>query len=178
MYAASEKMDFEKAASYRDLLNSVKQIDQKQKITSSEMDDKDVIAFARDKDEAVVQVFFVRHGRLIGREHFYVSGVANDTESQVLTAFVKQYYASSPFVPSTLMLQYPLDVYKRQDFIKTSTGFGSGGATFEDVALFAAHVGENVRIKAAGGIGSFEDAKHFLELGASRLGTSLSLIHI
>ena len=83
MYAASEKMDFEKAASYRDLLNSVKQI--------------------------VVQVFFVRHGRLIGREHFYVSGVANDTESQVLTAFVKQYYASSPFVPSTLMLQYPLD---------------------------------------------------------------------
>ena len=58
------------------------------------------------------------------------------------------------------------------DFIKTSTGFGSGGATFEDVALFAAHVGENVRIKAAGGIGSFEDAKHFLELGASRLGTS------
>ena len=63
------------------------------------------------------------------------------------------------------------------DFIKTSTGFGSGGATFEDVALFAAHVGENVRIKAAGGIGSFEDAKHFLELGASRLGTS-SLIKI
>ena len=58
------------------------------------------------------------------------------------------------------------------DFIKTSTGFGSGGATFEDVALFAAHVGENVRIKAAGGIGSFEDAKHFLELGASRIGTS------
>lgn len=109
MYAASEKMDFEKAASYRDLLNSVKQIDQKQKITSAEMDDKDVIAFARDKDEAVVQVFFVRHGRLIGREHFYVSGVANDTDSQVMTEFVKQYYASSPFVPSTLMLQYPLD---------------------------------------------------------------------
>ena len=58
------------------------------------------------------------------------------------------------------------------DFIKTSTCFESGGVTFEDVALFAAHVGENVRIKAAGGIGSFEDAKHFLELGASRLGTS------
>ena len=58
------------------------------------------------------------------------------------------------------------------DFIKTSTGFGSGGATFEDVALFAAHIGENVRIKAAGGIGSFEDARRFLELGASRLGTS------
>ena len=109
MLEASEEMEFEKAIEYRELLNSVTKIAQKQKITSSEMDDKDVIAFARDKDEAVVQVFFVRHGRLIGREHFYVSGVANDTESQVLTAFVKQYYASSPFVPSTLMLQYPLD---------------------------------------------------------------------
>ena len=58
------------------------------------------------------------------------------------------------------------------DFIKTSTGFGSGGATFEAVALFAAHVGAYVRIKAAGGIGSFDAAKHFLALGASRLGTS------
>ena len=61
------------------------------------------------------------------------------------------------------------------DFIKTSTGFGSGGATFEDVALFAAHVGENVRIKAAGGIGSFEDAKHFLEIAASRLGKRMMI---
>ena len=58
------------------------------------------------------------------------------------------------------------------DFIKTSTGFGAGGATFEDVALFAAHIGDHVKIKAAGGIGSFEDAQRFLELGASRLGTS------
>lgn len=106
MYAASETMDFEKAAAYRDLLNSVKQIDQKQKITSAEMDDKDVIAFAREKDEAVVQVFFIRNGKLIGREHFYVSGVENESEGEVLAAFVKQYYASAPFVPSTLMLQY------------------------------------------------------------------------
>ena len=104
----------------------MKQIDQKQKITSSEMDDKDVIAFARDKDEAVVQVFFVRHGRLIGREHFYVSGVANDTESQVLTAFVKQYYASSPFVPSTLMLQYPLD--DREVILEWLSGAKAQGA--------------------------------------------------
>ncbi len=109
MYAASESLDFEKAAACRDLLNSVRQIDQKQKITSAEMDDKDVIAFAREKDEAVVQVFFIRNGKLIGREHFYVSGVENESEGEVLTAFVKQYYASSPFVPSTLMLQYPLE---------------------------------------------------------------------
>lgn len=109
MYEASEALDFEKAAACRDLLNSVRQIDQKQKITSAEMDDKDVIAFAREKDEAVVQVFFIRNGKLIGREHFYVSGVENESEGEVLTAFVKQYYASSPFVPSTLMLQYPLE---------------------------------------------------------------------
>lgn len=58
------------------------------------------------------------------------------------------------------------------DFIKTSTGFSSAGATFEDVALFAAHVGPGVQIKAAGGISSFEDGERFLTLGASRLGTS------
>lgn len=109
MYAASEALDFERAAACRDLLNSVKKIDQKQKITSAEMDDKDVIAFAREKDEAVVQVFFIRSGKLIGREHFYVSGVENESDSEVLTAFVKQYYASSPFVPTTLMLQHPLE---------------------------------------------------------------------
>ncbi len=58
------------------------------------------------------------------------------------------------------------------DYIKTSTGFGGGGATFEDVALFAGHIGPNVKIKAAGGISSFDDARRFIELGASRLGTS------
>ena len=58
------------------------------------------------------------------------------------------------------------------DYIKTSTGFSKGGATFEDVALFAKHVGKNVKIKAAGGIASLDDAQKFLELGASRLGTS------
>ena len=58
------------------------------------------------------------------------------------------------------------------DYIKTSTGFSKAGATFEDIALFAAHVGENVKIKAAGGISSLEDAERFLALGADRLGTS------
>ena len=106
MMAASAELDFEKAASFRDLLASVKQIDQKQKITSAEQDDKDVIAFAREKDDAVVQVFFIRGGKLIGREHFYLSGVENEDEAGILSAFVKQYYASAPFVPATLMLQY------------------------------------------------------------------------
>ncbi len=105
MYAASAELDFEKAAALRDLLNSVKQIDQKQKITSAEMDDKDVIAIAREKGDAVAQVFFIRGGKLIGREHFYIAGTENDEENVILGNFIKQYYASAPFVPEKLMLQ-------------------------------------------------------------------------
>ena len=109
MTEAAQTLDFEKAASYRDLLASVRQIDQKQKITSSEQDDKDVIAFDRDKDEAVVQVFFIRGGKLIGREHFYLTGVENETGEEIIGAFAAQYYASAPFVPATLMTQYMPD---------------------------------------------------------------------
>ncbi len=105
MMEFSEAMDFEKAIEYRDLLNSVKQISQKQKITSSHMDDRDVIAFAKAADEAVVQVFFIRSGKLIGRDHFYLTGVENETHSEILTAFVKQFYAGTPFIPGNLLLQ-------------------------------------------------------------------------
>lgn len=105
MMEFSEAMDFEKAIEYRDLLNSVKQISQKQKITSSHMDDRDVIGFAKAADEAVVQVFFIRSGKLIGRDHFYLTGVENESHSEILTAFVKQFYAGTPFVPGNLLLQ-------------------------------------------------------------------------
>lgn len=108
MQEASDAMEFEKAIEYRDLLNSVNQIAQKQKITSSRMDDRDVIAFARAGDEAVVQVFFIRNGKLIGRDHFYLTGVENESHSEILSAFVKQFYAGSPFIPSNLMLQEEL----------------------------------------------------------------------
>ncbi|BCN32535.1 excinuclease ABC subunit UvrC [Anaeromicropila herbilytica] len=108
MLKASENLEFEEAAGYRDLLNSVKQIAQKQKITSSEMEDRDIIAFARAVDEAVVQVFFIRSGRLIGREHFHVTGVEHDSRSEVLTSFVKQFYAGTPFIPRELILQEPI----------------------------------------------------------------------
>lgn len=109
MQNASRNLDFEGAAGYRDLLNSVKQIAQKQKITNSqEQDDKDVIAFARARDEAVVQVFFIRSGKLIGREHFYLTGVEHDTRSEVLTTFVKQFYSGTPYIPKELILQEPI----------------------------------------------------------------------
>lgn len=109
MQAASEAMDYEKAIEYRDLLNSVKQIAQKQKITDSGMEDRDIIAMAKDEKDAVVQVFFVREGRLIGREHFHVNIGAADDNLQILTSFIKQFYAGTPFIPRELWTQLELE---------------------------------------------------------------------
>lgn len=109
MQKASEDLDFEKAIEYRELLNSVRQIAQKQKITSSSMEDRDIIAMARDDEDAVVQVFFVRDGKLIGREHFHVSVATAEYEQQILTSFVKQFYAGTPFLPRELWIQMQLE---------------------------------------------------------------------
>ena len=98
MMAASEAME------YRDLIQSVRQITEKQKVTSSAMEDRDVIGLARAGNEAVVQVFFIRNGRLIGRDHYYLTGVESESRAGVLTSFVKQFYGESPFVPRELML--------------------------------------------------------------------------
>ena len=104
MMDASEAMEYEKAIEYRDLIQSIKQITEKQKMTSAQMEDKDVIGLARAGNEAVVQVFFIRNGRLIGRDHYYLTGVENESRSEVLTSFVKQFYGESPYVPRELML--------------------------------------------------------------------------
>lgn len=109
MQDASEEMDFEKAIEYRDLLTSVKQIAQKQKITSSSMEDRDIIAMAKDETDAVVQVFFVREGKLIGREHFHVSIATAEDNRQILTSFVKQFYSGTPFIPKELWVQTELE---------------------------------------------------------------------
>jgi len=105
MTDASEKMDFEKAIEYRDLLDSVKKVAQKQKITSSNMEDRDIIAMVKDETDAVVQVFFVREGKLIGRYHFHVSVGAEEDDRQILTSFIKQFYSGTPFVPRELWMQ-------------------------------------------------------------------------
>ncbi len=105
MLDASERMEYEKAIEYRELLNSVKQVAQKQKITHTDGEDKDIIAMASDEQDAVVQVFFIRAGKLIGRDHFYVRVGTEDTKSQILTTFVKQFYAGTPFIPREIMLQ-------------------------------------------------------------------------
>lgn len=108
MLEASELMDFERAIELRELIGSVKQVAQKQKITSSSMEDRDIVALAKDDMDAVVQVFFIREGRLIGRDHFHVSAVIAEDEGEILDSFVKQFYAGTPFIPRELWLQHPL----------------------------------------------------------------------
>lgn len=105
MVDASEELEFEKAAEVRDLLTSVKSIAQKQKIISTGMEDQDIIAFARAHDEALVQIYFVRNGKMIGREHFHLNNVDELTRSEIMTTFVKQFYSGTPFIPKELILQ-------------------------------------------------------------------------
>ena len=109
MLAASDAMDFEKAIEYRELLNSVKKVAQKQKITSQSMEDRDIIAMAKEDRDAVVSVFFVRDGRLIGREPFHLSISPAEEDSQILNSFVKQFYAGTPFVPHEIWVQEELE---------------------------------------------------------------------
>lgn len=105
MNEASAALEFEKAIEYRELLGSVKQIAQKQKITHTDGEDKDIIALASDDRDAVVQVFFIRDGKLIGRDHFYVRIGTEDTKAQILGTFLKQFYSGTPFIPREIMLQ-------------------------------------------------------------------------
>lgn len=105
MLEASEELEFEKAAEYRDLLESVKKIAQKQKITDTAGEERDILAMAAENEDAVVQVFFVRGGRLIGRDHFYLKLTGDETEAEILSSFIKQFYAGTPYIPAELMLQ-------------------------------------------------------------------------
>ena len=109
MNKAAEAMEFEEAARYRDLLSSVRQVSQKQKITEGVGEDKDILALYQDETEAVVQVFFVRDGKLIGREHYYMTHVPENNKPAILQDFVKQFYAGTPFIPRELMLQYEIE---------------------------------------------------------------------
>lgn len=105
----AENMQFEEAAVYRDLIDSVKRVTERQKITSDDNEDRDIIAMARKDDEAVVQVFFIRGGKLIGREHYYLTGVFGEEDPHVLAAFVKQMYAGTPYIPRELWTECELE---------------------------------------------------------------------
>ncbi|MDD6614708.1 MAG: excinuclease ABC subunit UvrC [Lachnospiraceae bacterium] len=109
MMQASEEMDFEKAIEYRDLITSIRQLTENQKVTRSDGEDKDVLAMAVDGGDAVMQVFFIREGKMIGREHFFLQVAPHDTKSAILDSFIKQYYAGTPFVPRELMLEEDIE---------------------------------------------------------------------
>ena len=114
MYQASEEMKFEDAAQYRDLMQSVQRIGEKQKITDHPGEDKDIIAMAEEGQDAVVQVFFVRDGKLIGRDHFYMKTAPGDSRAMILSSFLKQFYAGTPFIPREIMIQEEIE---EQDLI-------------------------------------------------------------
>lgn len=106
MLKASEKLAFEEAAGFRDLISSVKKMAVKQKVTDFKGEDKDIIALARTIEETVVQVFFVRDGKLIGRDHFHLNGTQGEKEEDILQDFIKQFYAGTPFIPRKIMVEY------------------------------------------------------------------------
>lgn len=123
MYEASDRLEFEKASEYKDLIDSVKEISQKQKATNTDAEDKDVIAIASDGYSAVAQVFFVRDGKLIGREHFYLKQVHGSTNADILADFIKQFYSGTPFVPKTLLLQHEItDIKLVSDWLSRIRG--------------------------------------------------------
>lgn len=109
MKDASERLAFEEAATYRDLIGSVKKLSVRQKVTDFGGMDRDIIAVAKSGEEAVVQVFFVREGKMIGRDHFHLTAKEGEEERELLQTFIKQFYAGTPFIPSEVMVEYNVE---------------------------------------------------------------------
>ena len=108
MEAASEEMDFEEAIRYRELIESAKRIIERQKITDNGFEDRDIIGEAHDEHDAVIQVFFIRNGKMIGREHHFISEVEGMESPEIVSEFIKRYYTGTPYIPSTVML--PIEI--------------------------------------------------------------------
>lgn len=109
MQTASDNMEFEEAIKYRDLLESAHRIVEKQKISNSDEEDRDIIGIASDEKDAVVQVFFIRNGKMIGREHHHIGEIDEMPEKEILSEFVKRYYTGTPFVPKEIMLPFEIN---------------------------------------------------------------------
>ncbi|MFN2245361.1 MAG: excinuclease ABC subunit UvrC [Anaerolineae bacterium] len=123
MQAASDRWDFEQAAAYRDQLDAIQRVIERQKIVSVAMADQDVVAFARADGDACVQVFFIRHGRLIGREYFVLDGTAEETDTEVVASFVKQFYDEAAYVPPEILLPHEIDeALVIQDWLRSRRG--------------------------------------------------------
>ena len=109
MKEASQSLDFEKAARLRDQIQAVNRVVEGQRIAATVSGEQDVIAFAQDTDQAYVQVFFIRSGKLIGRESFILQGTRSEEPIQIMTSFIKQFYDSAPYIPPLLLLQHPVE---------------------------------------------------------------------
>ena len=105
MTEASERMEFELAAEYRDKINAINALKQDQKATDFKTEERDIIAFYAEDDRAVVQVFFMRGGRMIGREHYFFKGLESTEPSYVIGDFLKQYYSGTAYVPSEILTE-------------------------------------------------------------------------
>lgn len=123
MQAASEEMDFEKAAEFRDLITSVKNCVLTQKATALDGEDRDIISLAHDDEDAVVSIFFVRNGKMIGRDHFFVNIKVNNTREEILEEFIEQYYAGTPFIPKEILLPIELEAQEVvEDWLSNKKG--------------------------------------------------------
>ena len=109
MERLSDDMEFEEAAKVRDLLFSVRQVCQKQKITDTQGEDKDIIALARDNESVIIQAFFVREGKIIGREHFYMNNTEDTTDNEIVKSFIEQFYSGTPFIPKEIIVPGELE---------------------------------------------------------------------
>ncbi|MCC6442585.1 MAG: excinuclease ABC subunit UvrC [Armatimonadetes bacterium] len=109
MEAAAEKLEFERAARIRDQIQAVRKLIEQQKVVSSEAVDQDVIALVSDNIHACVQMFFIRGGKLIGQEHFFLEGASGESLTSATEQFVKQYYQETPYVPKEILLKYGID---------------------------------------------------------------------
>lgn len=123
MKKAAEALNFEKAALLRDQIQAIHKVIEGQRIATTVRGEQDVIAFAQDKDLACAQVFFIRGGKLIGRESFVLQGTQHEEPNQIMTSFVKQFYSSSPYIPPLLLLQYPVaDIAVVKDWLQSKRG--------------------------------------------------------
>lgn len=123
MTEASKKLEFEKAAGYRDEIAAVKMCVQKQKITDTAGEDRDILAIATDKEDACAVVFFIRDGRMIGRDHFFLNLREDDEKAEMISTFIQQFYSGTPFVPKELFVQeeFP-DQQMLEDFLSEKKG--------------------------------------------------------
>jgi len=123
MKAAAQALDFEKAAILRDQIQAIHRVIEGQRIAATVSGEQDVIAFAQDRDQACVQVFFIRGGKLIGRESFALQGTRYEEPPQIMTSFVKQFYSSSAYIPPLLVLQHPVeDMAVLKDWLQGKRG--------------------------------------------------------